>query len=94
VKSAKPVTLWYQSGTSIRKNTRHTNVGDLVGLCGGQPARATVWGKRTLRCRERSRSEEWASRLDIQRNDQPFAREAPRGQASEEECVAHKDWDG
>ncbi|RWV89118.1 hypothetical protein GW17_00048751, partial [Ensete ventricosum] len=36
------------------------------------PACATVWGKRTLRCRERSRSEERASRFGIQRNDQPL----------------------
>ncbi|RWW28460.1 hypothetical protein GW17_00007059 [Ensete ventricosum] len=43
-------------------------------------------GKLTLRCRERSRSEERASRFGIQRNGQPFAQEAPRGQASEEEC--------
>ncbi|RZR84128.1 hypothetical protein BHM03_00010891 [Ensete ventricosum] len=49
VKSVKPVTMWYQSGTSIRINTRHTNVGDPAGLCGGQLARAIVWGKRTLR---------------------------------------------
>ncbi|RWW83492.1 hypothetical protein BHE74_00008001 [Ensete ventricosum] len=34
VKSAKPVTMWYQSGTSIRRNTRHTNVGDLAGMIG------------------------------------------------------------
>ncbi|RRT41025.1 hypothetical protein B296_00045927 [Ensete ventricosum] len=45
-------------------------------------------GKRTLRCRDRCRSEERASRLGIQRNGQPFAREAPRGQASEEECFS------
>ncbi|RWW87379.1 hypothetical protein BHE74_00003799 [Ensete ventricosum] len=32
-------------------------------------------------CRERSRSKERASRFGIQRNGQPFAREAPRGQA-------------
>ncbi|RZS29227.1 hypothetical protein BHM03_00062932 [Ensete ventricosum] len=57
------MTLWYQNGTSIHRNTRHTNVGDLAGLCGGQPARAIVWGKWTLRCREMSRSEERASRL-------------------------------
>ncbi|RZR92236.1 hypothetical protein BHM03_00020542 [Ensete ventricosum] len=79
VKSAKTVTLWHQSGTSTRRNTRHTNVGDLVRLCGGQPAYATIWGKRTLRCRKKSRSKERASRFSIQRNDQPFAREAPRG---------------
>ncbi|RRT54074.1 hypothetical protein B296_00030843 [Ensete ventricosum] len=45
---------------------------DLAGLYGGQPARATVWGKRILRCRERSRSEERAFRLRIQRNGQPL----------------------
>ncbi|RWW05717.1 hypothetical protein GW17_00030990 [Ensete ventricosum] len=59
---AKPVILWYQSGISIRRNTHHTNVGDLAGLYGGQPAHATVWGKQTLRCRERSHSEERAFR--------------------------------
>ncbi|RZS15666.1 hypothetical protein BHM03_00047523, partial [Ensete ventricosum] len=32
-------------------------------------------GKRILRCRERSRSEERASRVGIHRNGQPFARE-------------------
>ncbi|RWW76965.1 hypothetical protein BHE74_00014909 [Ensete ventricosum] len=85
--------MWYQSGTSTRRNTCHTNVGDLAGLYGGQSARATVWGKRTLRFRERSHSKARASRLGIQRNGQPFTREAPQGQASEEECVAHKDWD-
>ncbi|RWW45340.1 hypothetical protein BHE74_00048826, partial [Ensete ventricosum] len=53
VESAKPVTMWYQSGTSTRRNTCHIIVGDLAGLCGGQPARAIIWGKRTLRCRER-----------------------------------------
>ncbi|RWW26214.1 hypothetical protein GW17_00009410 [Ensete ventricosum] len=79
------LTLWYQSGTSTRSNTCHTNMEDLVGLCGGQPARVTVWGKRTFRYREMSYSEERASRFGIQRNGQPFAREAPRGQASEEE---------
>ncbi|RZS21012.1 hypothetical protein BHM03_00053601 [Ensete ventricosum] len=64
-KSAKPVTLWYQSGTSIRRNTRHTNVGDIARLYGGQPTRTTFWGKRTLRSSKRSRSEEQASRLGI-----------------------------
>ncbi|RRT50780.1 hypothetical protein B296_00006990 [Ensete ventricosum] len=54
--------MWYQSGTSIRRNTRHINVGDLAGPYGGQPARTTVWGKWTLRCKERSCSEERASR--------------------------------
>ncbi|RRT31224.1 hypothetical protein B296_00054459 [Ensete ventricosum] len=44
-------------------------------------------GKQTLRCRDRSRSEERASKFGIQRNGQPFARKAPRGQASEEECL-------
>ncbi|RWW49997.1 hypothetical protein BHE74_00043774 [Ensete ventricosum] len=39
------MTMWYQSGTSTRRDTCHTNVGDLVGLCEGQPARATVWEK-------------------------------------------------
>ncbi|RZS01991.1 hypothetical protein BHM03_00031951 [Ensete ventricosum] len=39
-------------------------------------------GETTLRCREMSRSEERTSRFNIQRNGQPFAREAPRGQAS------------
>ncbi|RRT73947.1 hypothetical protein B296_00007265 [Ensete ventricosum] len=74
VKSAKPVTLWYQRGISTCRNTRHTNVGDLDGLYGGQPARATIWGKHTLRCREMSRSEERASRFGIKKN---FTREAP-----------------
>ncbi|RRT52599.1 hypothetical protein B296_00033961 [Ensete ventricosum] len=90
VKSAKPVTLWYQSGTNTRKNTHHTNVGELAGLCGGQLARATVWGKRALRCRERSRSEERASKFDIQRYDQLLARKAPRGQLASDESLGHQ----
>ncbi|RZR96083.1 hypothetical protein BHM03_00025032 [Ensete ventricosum] len=57
--------MWYQSGTSTRRNTCHTNVGDLPGLCGGRPACTTVWGKRTLRCKEMSRSKERASRFGI-----------------------------
>ncbi|RZR88753.1 hypothetical protein BHM03_00016373 [Ensete ventricosum] len=90
-KSAKPVTVWYQSETSIRRNTRQRNVGGLAGLYGGQPAHATVREKRTLRCREKCRSEERESKLGIQRNGQPFTREAPRGQASEEECAQDPD---
>ena len=43
---------------------------------------------------KRSYSEERASDIGIQRNDQPFAQEAPREQASLEECGAHKGWDG
>ncbi|RRT51342.1 hypothetical protein B296_00049881 [Ensete ventricosum] len=39
----------------------------------------TVRNKRTWRCREKSRSKERASLIGIQRNGQPFAREAPRG---------------
>ncbi|RRT57593.1 hypothetical protein B296_00026521 [Ensete ventricosum] len=64
------------------RNTCHANVGDLVGLRGGQPARAIIWEKRTWRCRERSRSKKRASMIGIQRNGQPFAQEAPREQAS------------
>ena len=43
---------------------------------------------------KRSRSEERAYNIGIQRNGQPFALEALREQASLEECGAHKGWDG
>ena len=39
---------------------------------------------------KKSRSEERASEIGIQKNSQPFAQEAPREQASLEECEAHK----
>ncbi|RWW89504.1 hypothetical protein BHE74_00001546 [Ensete ventricosum] len=47
-------------------------------------------GERTLRYRERGRSEERASKIGIQRNDQPLVREAPRGQAHMKEYVSIK----
>ncbi|RRT31715.1 hypothetical protein B296_00031202 [Ensete ventricosum] len=52
------MTMWYQSGTSIRRNTRHTNVGDLARLCGGQPARVIQLAEAKLGSRDLSTGQE------------------------------------
>ncbi|RRT62324.1 hypothetical protein B296_00024504, partial [Ensete ventricosum] len=55
-KSAKPVTMWYQSGTSICRNTRHTNMRDLAGMIGA--AGELDCFSAHIRLREPSKSED------------------------------------